>query len=196
LLLLVDSHAAQYSIDIWKLSSEQGYEVYFGGDFGGPIDTSKVISLAKNIKPQKIIFSKYWRSESTDLSATVSETMIELKNYTNSMGIIGQNPIFQITDTHQNRATLISMARARKLDLGPHEKPIHDLDPGAVLGGKAVAKFANSRQINLIDPREVFCSAEKCQRWEKGNWLYIDNNHLSSKGAEKVKPLISRLIGS
>jgi len=196
ILLLGDSHASQYSIDIWKIATSKGYEVYFGGDFGGPIDTSKVISLAREIKPQKIIFSKYWRSEGAGLGVTVSETILELKKYSQTMGIIGQNPIFRISETRQNRSTLLSISQSKVVDLGPYEVSISDLDSGSLLGRQAIEQFAMMNKIIFINPSEVLCSDKMCRRWENGDWLYIDNNHLSSKGAGKVRPLISKLFNS
>jgi hypothetical protein len=195
LLLLGDSHAAQYSIDIWKLASEQGYEVYFGGDFGGPIDTSKVISLATNIKPQKIIISKFWKLDGKKIEQNTLTALLKLHRLNNNLRLVSQSPIFEAKNSPQRRVTLMGTYFSKGKNLIDLQKQdFKKMDSTANIAGVEIDKFAHNLKIPIVDPKAVLCKKKVCHRWFKNRPLYIDGNHLSTFGAKLVRPLILSLI--
>lgn len=52
----------------------------------------------------------------------------------------------------------------------------------------------NREKYKWIDLSSAFCSKGTCTRF-KGNWLYVDNNHLSIRGANEAIPLIRAALG-
>ncbi len=42
---------------------------------------------------------------------------------------------------------------------------------------------------NYIDITPAYCSNLECVR-KDGNWLYVDSNHLSIEGANRIRPIL------
>lgn len=194
LLLLGDSHAAQYSLDIWRLGVANGFEVYFGGDFGGEVSSSTALQTAKSLRPRLIIASKYWKVSSGKLLPGIDTALQEFNFNAGRLVIIGQNPIYKLANTLPTRATLLSAIFGSKPKLGNRVEKLSNLDFQAQLGGRAISAWAQSHKIEIIDPSPFFCTDQECRRWEPSGWLYIDNNHLSTLGASKLHDVLAKTI--
>jgi hypothetical protein len=194
ILLLGDSHAAQYSIDIWRVAERKGYELYFAGDFGGEIKSTDPLSEVRALKPDITIISKFWKTNGTKLLPGVEDGIREVKKFSRHTIIIGQNPIYPIDATSSERHTLVSVLNGVRPNLGQKKVWEANLDSQGVIAAKSIRNFAASAQISFIDPTQIFCRLGKCFRWNASGWLYIDNNHLSSLGAKLLIPKIEAEI--
>ncbi len=50
--------------------------------------------------------------------------------------------------------------------------------------------------IKTIDLWPLFCAQTFCSRFDRGNWLFVDQHHFSSFGAARLGPLFLELLGS
>ena len=194
ILLLGDSHASQYAIDIWKLGIERGYEVYFGGDFGGEVDSRKTHEVVTSMHPNLIIVSKYWKVQDGELRKGMKEDLKQFNLHTKKIIIIGQNPIFKVSKTRQQRGTLLTAIKNDKPNLGNRVERFKDLDTQALISGNAIREFSKEQNFEFLDPFPLYCSKISCRRWGPSGCLYIDNNHLSTLGASKMKEMIGEAI--
>jgi len=51
---------------------------------------------------------------------------------------------------------------------------------------EVVNKFEKSQKLKVIDTTDLFCSEDKCYAYKDGNFLYLDDDHLSPFGAYYV----------
>jgi peptidoglycan/LPS O-acetylase OafA/YrhL len=196
LLLLGDSHAAQYSIDIWKLGVADGYEVYFGGDFGGEIDSSGSIQDVQQLKPELTIVSKYWKVMDGKLVSGIEDYIRRFQSNSKRLVIIGQNPIFNASNTTTPRNTLLTIVHGARVNLGKRIEDRKNLDSQALIAGEAIKALARTLNSGYVDPSSILCNEKFCARWIQGGWLYIDNNHLSSLGAFQMVREIKKVLSA
>jgi peptidoglycan/LPS O-acetylase OafA/YrhL len=59
---------------------------------------------------------------------------------------------------------------------------------------KALAEAGRQVRVRLIYPHHAFCDTHKCLASADGYALYVDDNHLSPHGVEKLNGLLSRIF--
>lgn len=59
---------------------------------------------------------------------------------------------------------------------------------------KVLAQVAAQDRVRLIYPHLIFCDDQKCDASEDGRALYVDNNHLSPRGAAKLNSVLSTIF--
>lgn len=186
LVLIGDSHAVHLSIALNEVAQESGYELYFWGDFSREQNLATFLEI---LKPQSIIVSKYWESETLKDSNGISQDLVKLKKYTKSLVIVGSTPVFPDALQYMNQRSVF----APKYN-PPHDFKIGEMDIAAIQGARVISDFALKEQIQFIDPSKNFCDLRKCWRWLDKNWLYHDDDHLSINGANLLKPSFASIL--
>ncbi len=185
-VLIGDSHAVHLSIALNEVAQESGYQLYFWGDFSRD---QNLVAYLETLKPQRIIVSKYWKNETLRGSSGISQDLVKLKKYAKSLVIVGSTPVFPDALQYMNQRSVF----APKYN-PPHDFKVSEMDIAATEGARAINSFALKERIRFIDPSANFCDLRKCWRWLDKNWLYYDDDHLSIKGANLLKPSFASIL--
>ena len=58
-----------------------------------------------------------------------------------------------------------------------------------------LAALAQQPGVSVVRPAEALCDAQQCDVVEAGEPLYYDDNHLTPRGVERLRPLLARSLG-
>ena len=68
------------------------------------------------------------------------------------------------------------------------------MNQSAFKAGENFSAWAKINNIETIDTVDLFCDVQRCNRYDKGGWLYFDNSHLSVNGAQVLGPRVRILF--
>jgi peptidoglycan/LPS O-acetylase OafA/YrhL len=180
-LLIGDSHAMQY-LEVFKfLGVKTNSNVTFYGDF----DSLNLVSkFSRELGVSKLYISKYWKRDRDPRSDSV-KILSEIKTLNIDSVVIGQNPVFPDATLFMNHRMLMSSRYQ-----APTEFKVSSMDKNSLLEGLVVLETSANLDLKHLDVWSVFCDNQICSRYEKGTWLYFDDDHLSLTGAAKLVSLI------
>jgi peptidoglycan/LPS O-acetylase OafA/YrhL len=194
ILLLGDSHAAQYSLDVWSIAGNLGYKVTFAGDFGGPIDPAPVINFASRIRPDVIIISKYWRNKNGQITPNVITSLDRLSKTTKLFIVLGQNPVYLASNSTVQAESLFTAILHGQNPNSQPELNFTKLDSSAELSGSLISNLARKSGWGFINVRKLFCPIGTCETRDSMGSYYSDSNHLSAHGAFKIRSPLLKLL--
>ena len=132
-------------------------------------------------RPDAIIVSQfvYRDSSQADLRRALSDLMALVPNIL----IIENNPIFpDAQDFGELRPIVMSRYNPPK-SFKQSEMQTKDLP-----ASNSLATWAVANGIHVLNFNSLFCENNTCRRYANGDWLYIDDDHLSVAGAQLFIP--------
>jgi hypothetical protein len=155
------------------------------GDFGGEVNSSRTINAVRSIKPDLIIASKYWQSDLLEKNSNLLKDLEALQQLSASFLVVGQNPIFVRNESAPSISMLDQLLgfEAPKVVSKPVEISTEESRKADVL----IRTWATERQVDYLDSFKILCPEVYCKKFERGESLYIDSNHLSASGAQVLR---------
>ena len=138
-------------------------------------------------RPNAIIVSQfvYKDSSQVDLRDALSELMTLVPNIL----LIENNPIFpDARDFGELRPIVMSRYNPPK-SFNQSEMQTND-QPAS----NELAAWALSNGIQTLNSNSLFCMHNTCHRYSNGEWLYIDDDHLSVSGARLMIPKLEMYL--
>lgn len=78
----------------------------------------------------------------------------------------------------------------------PRDYPTIRMDRNSFQDDEYFSQRFRNTKVEYQSVKTIFCSSTACSRWSNLGWLYRDGNHLSILGAERLSPLLTKLINS
>jgi len=199
LLLIGDSHAGHISQAIIDAASSEQTSVTIWKNLAciNSVEDSTTAqcqistnSLFEYIHQNKIDFVviSYFIQESSDHSSR-QRFILDLAKQIHNVVIIGKTPVFP--DENQ-------FFVSKPIILNPYDAPtsfslmaMNNIDTDIA---KDYENWARSNGFQVIDTKSTYCDQTECSRFENGEWLYRDDDHLSVKGSEKLIPKFRAFI--
>jgi peptidoglycan/LPS O-acetylase OafA/YrhL len=203
-LLIGDSHAAQYASTVKKSARQLGYNLVIWTHHDCPLlaptnsesnanckeINNKRLKIVERISPGKLVVSMNV-TENSNIRSMV-EALKALRTKQNARGgdvlLIGNNPVFP-GNTFQISPPLFNRNEVDRKDF-----MLNEMNHSADLKSTNLLTKARQSNILVVNPSPIFCADNRCVRWREGNWLYVDATHLSISGAELLAPAISEYL--
>ena len=195
-LLLGDSHAAQYSQALVDLGYENKFQVIIWTQASCPFtlnnsnknlpkeclknNMDKMDWITKN-NPDNLIISYFGLPDLDSLNKVAAQ----VKNVI----LIENNPVFPDKDKFLQQLPVVMKSYSN-----PKSFRQQDMNLENSLAAEALYAEVRKNGISTIDLSSQICKNGICSRWLNEEWLYSDDNHLSTIGAELIKPLLSKAI--
>ena len=196
-LLLGDSHAGHLSIAVKTAAINKNWNfIYLPGSEVGNRITSKHSwnSLSQGqkkywIKRNKIdliIVSNYIRV-SSPIDA-IKKDLKHLSSLTPNLLLIENTPVWpdSVRFTFDNPI------------VRPYDPP--KIFPKSMMNNlhndvaSSLTRYALEHKMLTLNINQLYCSQNFCNRYLSGNWLFFDDNHLSTKGAELAIPQLEDIL--
>jgi len=187
-VLLGDSHALQYRSVIREISADSSWNFFMLGStyarekhVSSDLPREGVYRLSQKVVIDVLLISNFYPPELN--KEDIERNLTALSKLANKIVIIGQNPVFPDGASYFKG----SFASQIKFNLPKRSFLLHEMNQGAIIAGKQWEQIAKKKNIDFIDTFSKFCNYENCIRYEKGNWLYFDDDHLSIAGTQFFK---------
>jgi peptidoglycan/LPS O-acetylase OafA/YrhL len=204
-LLIGDSHAGQYSQALLDVAHKVGWNATVWAHGGCLIQFTKSknrdsqICVDNNIKmldwvrtnrPNAVIISNYVRTD--DNLKSLVDALDELRSLNSNVLLLETNPIFPDKDLFFASRPLATQVFFDVVYA--KEFPVEEMNYSDTLISDKYAAQARNLGISTFNPWPLFCNESRCKRFEKGRWLYEDDDHLSVYGAAKVMPFLEEFL--
>lgn len=125
-----------------------------------------------------------------DYRNVVYRNLIYLRSLSARLTVIGPNPEFpDVTQFFQGGLLLW-----QKAYIPPRTFPTSSMVGEPARDDAFLSAHLPSEGIGYINSITPFCSLQVCTRWNQSKWLYVDHDHLSLYGAERLKLSIRKQI--
>lgn len=207
ILLIGDSHANAYSKTLLEAGKETNSRIIAWTHSGCPLvlhnaDKSKskeerdicnknfanTLTWIHEYKPELILVSVYVQNQRQLREFTTALRI--LKDVSEQVFIFEQNPTFPKAGPYFNYDSLSLRGK------NYYESFSNSLFEDQSLLKEKVNINARKLKVQVIPVWNRFCNDRQCYRFLKGDWLYIDENHLSIFGANLIKDEIIESIRS
>ncbi len=204
-LLVGDSHAGHYSHALIKASRNQNWNsvIWAQGSCLFVVSPMKkdVISdscLARNRKvlewvgaekPRLVIVSQYVRAYSDQ--SGLKHALSLLRNMGTRVLIIENNPVFP-----DEKDFMVARPILMKPYEPPKRFPASAMSTSDSHASDELVSWAKAHGIETLEVKSYFCNQKFCKRFDKGEWLYSDDDHLSIAGANRLIPRLSEILES
>ncbi len=112
-----------------------------------------------------------------------------LKSLSTQLIVIGPNPEFPDEKQFFRGSQLVW----QKTYSPPKSFPIDSMIPEPMNDNEFFLSRLDSQGIKYFDSISPFCTPSSCTRWDQGRWLFVDDDHLSQYGAQKLGPLFQQI---
>ncbi|MEI9907350.1 MAG: acyltransferase family protein [Actinomycetota bacterium] len=203
-LLIGDSHAQMLGQAVQNSAVQSNWNVVLWGesacafeigDLGKPAQDDCEKANRERLdwmianKPDAVIISMYVLREAT--LDSYKNTFMQLRQVVPNVLIVLTDPIFPDNDEFVNvRPVLNNKYEA------PKSLPIAQMLNGDGVVNAEYSKWAVSNGFSVVDPTRYFCDEVKCWRYANGEWLYMDDDHLSVTGAKLLIPDFNKFLSS
>ena len=202
-ILIGDSHAAQYSQTLVDLGLNGGYTVVIWTQAGCPftlkhssnknlpekcIENNKIkMKWIVDNKPTNVVIS-YYMGPDYDIRSLLDALKVVNSNAKNTI-MVENNPVFPDKDKFLQVLPVIMKPYSN-----PKSIQIQNMNLENDQTAEALYAEVRKNGISTIDLSSQICKKGICSRWFNGQWLYGDDNHLSTAGAAMLKPLLSKVL--
>ena len=203
-LLIGDSHAAQYASTLKESARKLGYNLVIWTHHDCPLSTPVSSDLNQNCKkinaqrmklvdtfsPSKLVVSMNVTENSNIRSMVEALKAVQDKQSAreDDVLLIGNNPVFP-DSVFQISPPLFNINKTdRKTFM------LSEMNHSADSKSTSLLTKAGESNILVLNPSSIFCANDKCVRWQDRNWLYVDATHLSISGAELLAPAILKYL--
>ncbi len=125
-----------------------------------------------------------------DYRNVVYKNLIYLRTLSARLTVIGPNPEFPDATQFFQGGLLLW----QKAYIPPRYFPTPLMIGEPARDNAYLSAHLASKGIGYIDSITPFCTSQVCSRWDQSKWLYVDHDHLSLYGAERLKPSIREQI--
>jgi peptidoglycan/LPS O-acetylase OafA/YrhL len=203
-LLLGDSHAGMLSQAFIDAAHENQLTAVVWTHSGCPVVVKSMraeykpsciqanktmISWLVHHTPDVVVLSEYVRDNSP-LQALLDAAKSIAANSTRKI-IIVNPPIFP-----DSSEFMVSRPMIMKPYQPAKVVPLKIMNIRDIASSDRFARSANLLGFETVDVKSAFCNSNACTRFAKGNWLYRDDNHLSTEGANLVTKIMSRQLAA
>lgn len=171
---------------IWSRGGCQ-FTTDYKSDFGDVCakHNLEVINFIKKTRPEVTLVSNLVTNPAK--VSGISQAILLIKPYTKII-IVGQVPVFPDAGKYQKRNSILTpIYEAPKVfKLSSMQKPFLSSN---------LSLLIKSRELGVpyINIWDTFCNEDFCNRYKNG-WLYFDNSHLNTTGADLLRSQISNEI--
>lgn len=196
-VLLGDSHAEHLSQTFAEVTVRNGYD-YYGLGFCPPsLDyykgkregcskfSAESSALVKSIKPDLMVISVFITNPS--MARSVSKYINDLRPAAKETVVLYNSPVFKDSLFVDKPIFYGKQLFSKSIEVSKTDLTLSELSRNFAmnLGAKGIATH------NLWS---VFCDDKVCRRFVNNNWLFIDNNHLSTYGADLLESTFDKLF--
>lgn len=140
-------------------------------------------------KPSAIIVSQFVYKDSSQ--SDLRDALTKLRTLVPNILLIENNPIFpDARDFNELRPIVMSRYNPPK---SFYQSEMQTKDQPA---SNELASWAMSNGIQTLNSNSLFCKDNICHRFLNGEWLYIDDDHLSVSGARLMIPKMEMYLHS
>lgn len=196
-LLLGDSHAGHLSIAVktaainknWNFlylpESEVGNKITSKHSWSSISQGQKEYWIKRN-KIDLVIVSNYIRISSPIYA--IKKDLKHLSSLTPNLLLIENTPVWpdRVRFTFDN--PIVRPYNPPKIFPKSMMNDLHD-DVASSL-----TRWALEHKMLTLNINQLYCSQNSCNRYLSGNWLFFDDNHLSTKGAELAIPQLEDIL--
>ena len=195
-LLVGDSHAFHYAQAIALAAKDSGWTANVWTKNGCAVQlkstggkevsqkcieiNTKMVDWVESKKPDLVIVSQYVQSNSSQTD--LRDALVKIKALVPNVLMIENSPVFP--DGVFDRPILLQLFNS----MPAKQVPITQMDDTDSNASKMLSKWARSREILTLDVEPIFCKRSICTRYSNEGWLYTDQHHLSTAGANLVLP--------
>lgn len=122
----------------------------------------------------------------------LASNLVNLSKLTKKIIVIGPNPEFSDAVPYFSSPRLIWSLSVQY----PKDSLLGKMDRNPFQDDRYYSQRFQNTKVDYQSITSLFCSSNSCSRWSNLGWLYRDGNHLSRLGAEKLSPLLTRLVQS
>ena len=197
-ILLGDSHAEHFSKTFFESAKSLDLK-YYGIGFCAPSlkpyaeqregclrFSLKAKSEIERIRPEVLVVSVL--ISKNDMLRSVLSYISEIQKSVGRVIVIGNSPYFQEPLFVSNPIVYGTQNSSK----GSYEKDMNlefrSLSTNFVTEVRDLG-------IKVIDLWPLFCDKSYCSRFDKGNWLFVDQHHFSSDGAARLEPIFLEHLG-
>jgi hypothetical protein len=204
-LLIGDSHAGQYSQALIDVAHKVGWNATVWTHGGCLVQVTKsqsrdseicvdnnikMLDWVKNNKPNAVVISNYIRAD--DNLKSLVYALAQIRSLNSNILLLETNPIFPDKDVFFASRPLAAQIFFDVVY--SKEFPVEDMNYSDILISDKYAAKARNIGISTFSPWPLFCNDSICKRFERGRWLYEDDDHLSVYGAAKVMPFLEKFL--
>lgn len=200
ILLLGDSHARHFLTPILTIASRKNLNVVHlpqgmlnSGGWNSLSSRNREILLdtAQTSGAKYLIISELFTSKLKPVE--MKDFLGPFKDRFQLTLIIGQSPMFQDRNAlmHYFQPALISKWF---IEVPTAEVSVSEIDQVIRASGKDLEALATSNQLFFLDTLSVLCPKNLCVRRINEQWLYSDNHHLTSAGANLLLSSIEEVL--
>jgi len=202
-LLIGDSHAAQFSLAVEYVAKEQGWSTFvwtlgncrflLQKNYENEVtdkclnQNRRILQWVEKNRPNKMIVSQYVKTDSSQYN--LKNSLSTLKRIIPDILLIENTPVFPDAEDFMSQRPLV---------MSPYRPPVSfkqsEMDNKDLNASTELAKWARSNGFTTFNLYSLFCEKQVCKRFYGGKWLYVDNNHLSVDGAALSIPGLSAFI--
>jgi hypothetical protein len=181
LLLVGDSHAGQYAPILKNFGKFNEVNVYYGNDTF--LNSKSYLTWLRTKKPI-VVYSRYWHG-----SAFEFRTWRTLSSLGLQVLVLGNNPVYPDETLFMNNDSLLTRAYIPK-KWYPKQLILEVTNRADA----RVKQMSGRYGFVYIDTSAIFCNTNRCSRFQNGQWLYQDDDHLSYAGTKLVLPAFKDLL--
>jgi peptidoglycan/LPS O-acetylase OafA/YrhL len=192
ILLVGDSHAAQISQTMKRVSKNLNYNLFVWShcdfqliDSGNMQEKSclenngRILDWIRNERPTYVVISQ--RMHSNTPKEDVMSGIFAALNLGSNVIFIGNNPVFS------DGAKFLTNELIGKYD-PPKVLEMKSMDQDSIFAAHKFEFLAGIPRVTYIDTLSLICKNNICSRYKDGKWLYWDAGHLSISGAALIEP--------
>lgn len=199
-LLLGDSHARQYLKVMKEVANAKKLNLVYApidiiaaGSIKNldPKDQSKLLDIVQIRKPRYVMLSELVYAKS--IGSDFPDSLNWLENHVSDVLVIGQSPRFSDKNRfmHYMYPSLISPFFVKEPAVNIQKG---DLESDSSRAGQWLHQIAISSGFRFIDSMDVLCPSSECIRQDESGWLYVDDHHLSTHGADLMRKVFSSAL--
>lgn len=206
LILIGDSYATQISQVVNEVGNSLGWNVISKTNANCPImfvdshdsltkecarSNLSTLNWVRNNRPGAIVVSNRVHS-GLDLKI-MTDSIYKLSDYSARVLVIGNTPEFPDSESFMKRRPVLMQLAGEYLP--PKQFRLESMNSNSKkLSDKFLGEI-QSKGVEVLDLWSLFCDDLYCRRHDTSGWLYFDGNHLSLAGANRLKPILSVVIG-
>ncbi len=128
----------------------------------------------------------------SEVSEALDDMLSETLGIARSVILVDGFPEFAEGSFVRNEVTLLNLVLGRADSFSPSRLPEQLLEHQ--INARLSAKYRN--RVQILDPYESLCEATYCQSSAGSQNFYVDDNHLTTAGANKLRRAFDALINS
>ena len=206
LLLIGDSYATQISRVVNEVGHSLSWNVISNTNANCPIlfvdshdsltkecvkSNLSTLNWVKNNRPAAIVISSRLHT-GLDLKL-MKDSIYELSQYSARVLVLGNTPEFPDGEIFMQRRPILMQLAGEYFP--PKQFRIENMNSNSKKLSDKFLSEIQTKGVEVLDLWSLFCDDSYCRRYDTSGWLYLDGNHLSLAGANRLQPILSVVFG-